>query len=156
VRDRVNNLVGKISYAKERWGCTLFYMDSNVDWYDDPYAIPGATGYSAAVDDDLLKRLNDRFPGCLIMPEWETLRSYAYSAPYSDLAHDKLPAPPADVLKAYPQAFFANSVVEPEVEAQRVALRASVKRGDVLMFSGWWASPEDKVVKQLYEDAGKK
>lgn len=153
-RDRLNNLAAKIDYAKKRWGCTLFYMDSNVDWYEDPYRIPGAEGYSATVDDDLLRQLNERFPDCLIMPEWETLRSYAYSAPYSDVVYNKLTGPPAEVLAAYPSAFFANSMAQPQVEEKQSELAQSVKRGDILMFSGWWPSPENKFVKQMYDEAG--
>ncbi len=30
--DHVGDLADKIAYAKKRWGCSIFYMDTNVTW----------------------------------------------------------------------------------------------------------------------------
>ena len=32
VEDHVGEMADKIAYAKKRWGCTIFYMDTNVKW----------------------------------------------------------------------------------------------------------------------------
>jgi hypothetical protein len=152
-RDRVSVLSAKIDYAKKRWGCTLYYMDSNIFWTTDPFTIPGASGYSAGLDDDMLCQLTRLHPDCLIIPEWESLRSYAYSAPYTDLNYNKLTAPPAEVLAAYPQAFFANTVSSPQIEQNYDALLSAVKRGDILMPAGWYDAPENAVVKKIYGEA---
>jgi len=154
-RDRVANLNAKIAYAKKRWGCTLFYMDSDVDWSGDPVQIPGAEGYSATIDAQLLRELLKANPDILIIPEWEDLRSYAYAAPYSQLNYNKLLAPPPDVLAAYPQAFFVNRCDEKFSAENEAALVAAVRRGDILLFSGWWASPENAIVKRICEAAKK-
>lgn len=153
-RDRLANLVEKIETARKRWGCTLFYLDSNVDWYRDPVTIPGAEGYSAMVDDDLLRELTARYPDLLIIPEWETLRTFAYAAPYSQLGYNKLVAPPDDVLRTYPQAFLVNMVGETEADQYRPELIEAVRRGDILFFSGWWPSPENGKVQSIYKEAG--
>jgi hypothetical protein len=147
---RVANLAAKIEAARKRWGCTLFYLDSNVDWSGDPVPLPDAAGYSATIDDDALAALRRQFPDVLIMPEWETLRSYAYGAPYSQLNYNRNTAPPAPVLQAYPQAFLVNSPDDASVPAAWPELLAAVRRGDILYFSGWWASGENAMVRALY------
>jgi len=151
----LNNLSSKIDVARKRWGCTLFYLDSNVAWYGDPVKIPDAGGYTALVDDQLLKELTEKYPDILIVPEWETLRTYAYTAPYSQLNYNKLLAPPAEVLRAYPEAFLVNCPDKKSVEPAKDALVKSVARGDILFFSGWWRSGENPIVKEVYEQAAK-
>ncbi len=147
---RFANLAAKIEAAKKRWGCTLFYMDSNVDWYGDPAEIPDAAGYSAAIDDQVLADLCRKFPDVLIMPEWETLRSYAYAAPYSQLNYNKNTAPPPEVLKAYPKAFLVNSPDDQSIPPNWPELLTALRRGDILYFSGWWPAPENAMVRTLY------
>lgn len=152
-RDRLANLAEKVETARQRWGCTLFYLDSNVDWYGDPVAIPGAEGYSATVDDDLLRELTARYPDILVIPEWETLRTFAYGAPYSQLDYNKLVSTPDYVRRTYPQAFLVNMVGEKEADQYHDALVEAVRRGDILFFLGWWPSPENAKVRRIYEEA---
>ncbi len=154
-RARVANVLGKIRHAKKRWGCTIFYFDSDIEWAGDPAQIPGAEkGYSTTVDAQLLKAVIDAEPDVLVLPEWEDLRSYAYSAPYSQLNYNKLPAPPDYVLATYPQAFFVNSVGMKEGEEHKAALIEAVKRGDILFHTGWYSAPENKLITEIYEAAG--
>jgi len=68
-RARVASVNAKIAYAKKRWGCTLFYLDSDVVWFGDPVQIPGAGGYSAVVDAQLLREVTQANPGILMLPE---------------------------------------------------------------------------------------
>ena len=89
------------------------------------------------------------------MPEWENLRTYAYGAPYSQLNYNKLTAPPAHVLRAYPQAFLVNNPDKKSAEPRKEELVKAVKRGDILFFSGWWASGENPIVKEVYTAAAK-
>jgi hypothetical protein len=154
-RARFANLCEKIDVARKRWGATLFYMDSDVDWFGDPVSIPGAPGYTAAKDSQLMRDLMLKYPDCLFMPEWEDLRTYAYSAPYTQLNYNKLVMPPPYVLRAYPKAFFANIAVTPEIEQQQAALVDSVRHGCILYFDGWWGAPHNKFVKDIYEEATK-
>ena len=152
-RDLLTNLSQKIDAAQKRWGCTLLYLDSNVSWCADPVQIPEAEGYSAMVDDELLRELTAEHPDILLIPEWETLRTYAYCAPYSQLNYNKLTAPPPHVLRAYPDAFLVNAADLKTAEAQKHELTASVKRGDVLFFQGWYPARENAVIRSIYEGA---
>jgi hypothetical protein len=151
--DRCSTLLAKIDYAKKRWGCTLFYLDSNVTWFGDPVKIPDAAGYTAGLDVETLKEITEAHPDVLIVAEWEALRSYAYAAPYSQLNYNKELAPPDNVLLAYPDAFFVNNADEKSINIHRDALVGPVKRGDILFFAGWWPSPENKIVKEIYQKA---
>jgi len=141
----------KIAYAKKRWGCRLFYMDSNIRWQDDTVKIPGAAGYSAMPEP--LAGLLQEHPDVLIMPEWEDVLSYAHSAPYSALQHDGMTGPPARVMRAYPSAFLANVPFGNPSGDRLQQIAESVKRGDILFFDGWWANPENHTVKSIYDDA---
>ncbi|MBV9491477.1 MAG: hypothetical protein JO069_17405, partial [Verrucomicrobia bacterium] len=54
-----NSLDQRITYAQQRWGCTLFYVDSNGD-INHPY------------DVSIFKRLMEKHPDCLLIPEAQT------------------------------------------------------------------------------------
>jgi hypothetical protein len=56
----------RIAYAKRRWGCTLFYVDST------------ATAYTW-INPDVFKAVADAYPDVLLIPENESLRYFAYS-----------------------------------------------------------------------------
>ena len=62
-------------------------------------------------------------------------------------------APPAEVLRAYPQAFLVNCADDKTAAEQKADLVKAVRRGDILFFSGWWPSPENAIVKSIYEEA---
>lgn len=148
VKDPTAEMSDKIAYAKKRWGCRLFYMDSNIRWRDDPFVIPGAQGYSATVEP--LEKLSADHPDVLILPEWEDLRTYSLAAPYSSLSVDGLTSPQSYVLRAYPQAFLVNLPFGKKSEDTINSLRAAVRRGDIMLFDGWWNNPENEDVKKLY------
>ncbi len=151
---RFKNLSDKIRHATERWGCTLFYLDSDIVWVGDPVKIPDAAGYTALPDAQLLRDLMREHPDILVLPEWETLRCYAYAAPYSQLNHNKLTAPPPYALRTYPEAFFVNRIGRADAEGKLAELAASVRRGDILFYTGWYDAPENTLVREIYRDAG--
>ncbi len=152
-RDRFANLADKIKRAKERWGCTLFYLDSDVEWVGDPVAIPGAAGHSALKDAQLMADLLRAFPDTLFMPEWEDLRTYAYSAPYTQLNYNKLVEPPDYVRLAYPQSFFVNQCEGAARETQTEPLIGAVRAGNILYIEAWYGSPGNTYVCDLYRRA---
>jgi hypothetical protein len=83
----------KLAYAKKRWGCTLFYVDSTVV----------VTGES--LDPDVFKAVADAYPDVLLIPENESMRYFAYSAPLNSYAHHKITSTPAGARIVYPKAF---------------------------------------------------
>ena len=83
VRDPVALMSAKIEYAQKRWGCTIFYLDSNVFGNDMmseeqrkklrfiPWIMPIA----------MLGKLAALHPDCVIIPEWSEKIDYACTPP---------------------------------------------------------------------------
>jgi hypothetical protein len=142
-----DEMIRKIRYAHDRWGATLFYVDSNVDQN-------GAT-----LDVGIFAQIAAAFPDSLIMPEHSTPKYYAYTAPFlSFLFHSDL-GTPLDTYNYYPQAFSVNLVND--VDAGRLnefmpQLTDSVRRGDSLMVHvGYWQD-NNPTVMQIYQAATKR
>src|SRR6266496_3718189 len=64
----------RLAYAKQRWGCTLFYVDSTAT-------------VSGALNPDVFKAVAQAFPDVLLIPENESMRYFAYSAPFNSYMH---------------------------------------------------------------------
>ena len=135
-------LKDKLAYAKKRWGCTLFYIDSTVV----------ATGES--LDPDVFKAVADAYPDVLLIPENESMRYFAYSAPLNSYMHHKVTSTPVGARMVYPKAF---SVLLTSDQGDRPedhdALVAAVRSGDILIFNGWYNNEGVKKTKKLYEEA---
>ena len=70
--DIAHNLVQKISYARKRWGCTLFYVDSNL--YLDARR-PGNDGNAyTMIDPAIFQEVAAAFPDVLLIPKHENTR----------------------------------------------------------------------------------
>jgi hypothetical protein len=137
-------LIRKIRYAHDRWGATLFYVDSNVD------------RNGATLDATIFAQVAAAFPDSLVMPEHSTPKYYAYTAPFlSFLFHGDL-GTPSDVYNYYPQAFSVNLVND--VDAGRLneskpPLTHSMHRGDILMVHGDYWQDNNPTVVQMYQAA---
>jgi hypothetical protein len=138
--DMFNALNGRVQYAKNRWGCTLFYIDSI------PPTVP-----------TVVQQLQAAHPDCLFIPEEKEKTYYAYTAPYDPL---KIYTPtlggvaitPADVRGVYPGAFSVLNVADGDITDNAATLTAAVSRGDILMFRSWFWSPESPAVQAIYKN----
>ena len=135
-------LKDKLAYAKKRWGCTLFYIDSTVV----------VTGES--LDPDVFKTVADAYPDVLLIPENESMRYFAYSAPLNSYMHHKVTSTPVGARMVYPKAF---SVLLTSDQGDRPqdhdALITAVRNGDILLFNGWYNNEGVSKIKKLYEEA---
>jgi len=138
-------LYDKIAYAHKRWGCTLFYVDSNGD--------PNVPS-DPAIFQRLTQRLTRDRIEALIMPEHKNTRYYAYTAPYAELRLGAT-GTPGPVRAAYARAFTSVYVPDGPLRQDHDALVAAVRRGDILMFRAWWDDPQNAPLRGLYRDAGK-
>ena len=132
-------LNAKVEYAKKRWGCTLYYVDSTVD----------AAG---ALDADVFRDVNKAHPDVLLMPENENLRYYAYSAPLNSFYHHRIAATPEGARMTYPGATSVLMAVSGETPEERVELIKAVRAGTILMFNSWYDDPSTDV-KAIYDAA---
>jgi hypothetical protein len=134
-------MLQKISYANSRWGATLFYVDSNGQ-PDNP------------TDVKFFREVTTAMPNVLLMPEQSNMAYYSITAPYGQLNLGVTGVPP-EVIWAYPKAFRVYTISDADVTDNMPALVSSVQRGDVLYFRGWYNSPEQPQVQQIYQQAGK-
>jgi hypothetical protein len=138
-------MAAKMTFAHDRWGVTLFYVDSSVE------------SDGAVLDASIFQQLEQAFPDSLIMPEESTPKHYAYTAPFlTFLNHGDLGTDPT-VHAYYPNAFSVNLIndVDPgTLAASLPQLTASVKGGDVLMgLVDYWQA-NDPTINSIYQAAG--
>jgi hypothetical protein len=135
----------KIRYAKNRWGCSLFYIDSNFG--------PLNLGL---YDATIFKWLQKKYPDALLIPEHENEQYFAYTAPYYDLkGREKWPGTRSlsiEHTSVYPSAFSVINTADADLTTHRAELVQAVKRGDILLFRGWWRSPEFAAVSSIYRE----
>jgi hypothetical protein len=135
-------LKAKMQYAKNRWGASLFYVDSDLSWDG---GVTSATGFQ-----DLLTS----FPDALIFPEWANTRHYAYGMPYLDSTLNRTQAP-SNVGYVYPDAVgLVNVPGDAGIAASFNALVQAVRNGNILLFGGWYKHPANDAVIQIYATAG--
>jgi hypothetical protein len=148
--DVVKEISGRIAYAKRRWGCTLFYMDSNgyESWENGKkkgVTIPAA----------MLQQLREQHPEVLILPEHPTPGGLEWAGQYAELRLGSKGTSAAERQK-YPGAMSVLAVggpTEESVFANWDAVADSVARGDALFFDGWYPSVGNRMVKELYRQA---
>jgi hypothetical protein len=132
----------KIAYAKQRWGCTLFYVDSTAS-------------VSGAINPDVFKKLADAYPDILLIPENESMRYFAYSAPLNSYQHHKITSTPVGARMVYPKAFSVLMAADGDRPEHHDALVNAVRSGDILLFNGWYEGAEAGKIKKLYEEAAR-
>ena len=133
----------RIAYAKRRWGCTLFYVDST------------ATAYGA-LNPDVFKAVAEAYPDVLLIPENESMRYFAYSAPLNSYVHHKITSTPVGARLVYPNAFSVLMAPEGDRPEDRDALESAVRRGDILLFNGWYMNDGAEKIKKIYGEANPK
>jgi hypothetical protein len=133
----------RIAYAKQRWDCTLFYVDSTAT-------------LSGSLNPDVFKALADAYPDILLIPENEAMRYFAYSAPLNSYVHHRITATPVGARSVYPNAFSVLMAPEGDRPEDHAALLAAVLHGDILLFNGWYMTEGALKVKKIYEEATQK
>jgi hypothetical protein len=144
-----DQLAMKIRFARQRWGATLFYIDSNA-------AKGGPVSFL------VMRNLAAEFPDVLLIPEFSTLGYYTACAPYRQL--NMLSAvnitPPA-VRRTYPGIDGHSpcfSVINPTLESMLRSWRAlvqDVRAGDMFFFRGWYDAEELPLIRKAYANARK-
>lgn len=147
VQGIVELLDKKVAYAKRRWGCTMFYIDSNVA---SAYAKDPETGKWKNVRWEILPHeifaeLAKRHPDCLLIPEHETALYWACSVPLSETS--------PRIQHLWPDAFSVNLMQHfQHTDSEHIQRCVElVRRGDVLLFHGWYNAAANKIVKEIYE-----
>jgi hypothetical protein len=149
----VERLSRKIEYAKKRWGCTLFYMDTN--------GIFAPCGEKVdkfewiLLWSEVYRELRERHPDVLIIPEFpKGPASWSQIAPYSEL-RGGIASTPSYIRKIFPYAFSVINVADGPIDKRRDELVKAVKEGDILMTHGWWMPKFTEEVGKIYKEVYK-
>ncbi len=138
-------ILRKMKYAHDRWGATLFYLDSTVE------------SNGATLDASIFEQAASALPDSLLIPEESTSKFYAYTAPFRTfLFHGDL-GTNASVYSFYPHAFSANLINDVDagkLAAARPQLTQAVRAGDILMVHADYWQANNPTVMQIYADAG--
>ncbi len=139
----LENLRSKVRYSRDRWGATIFYVDSTV--------YPGGT----PINFEVWRTLQKEFPDTLFFPENEAPMYFGSTAPYNQANMGAFETP-VGVRNIYPQAFSviqATDGINYADPATYNRVLASVKAGNILMVDGWYTSPQNKNILKVYRDA---
>lgn len=138
------SLDARITYARSRWGCTLFYIDSY--------------GGSPAYQPEVLKELHEKHPDVLLIPEFEQTLTYAYAAPYKELRSIAGSAgtaiSPWRAQAVYPKCFTVINTADGPVAGRRGELVKAVRRGDILLYRAWWRDRDFNTLRSILAEAG--
>ncbi len=137
-------LTRKIRFAHDRWGATLFYIDSSVD--GDRGTLPAA----------IFKQLASSFPDSLLIPEESTPLYYAYTAPFQSFIYHGTPGTDTEMTHLYPNAFSAvlvNNVAPEKLAAASPQLEAHIRQGDIMMGQVDYREPNNATLAALYRHA---
>jgi len=158
----VADLDAKLIYAKKRWGCTIFYVDSNGDGGEHI----GEKQHGGIYPSSIYRELYRRHPDCLICPEQyynngEKGPNDSYSpltAPYQELRVSSPSVggvadyPPATRTQ-FPAAFMLILISDGNVRGKMTDLATGVRAGNILLFRAWFTSREMDDVLQIYRAA---
>jgi hypothetical protein len=154
VKDPVAAMSEKIAVAQKRWGCTIFYLDSNVfgDGLLSKEEKAKMKGVPWTMPLDMIGALSRKHPDCLIVPEWSDRLYYTCSAPYSSVNLGQL-GTDDESRRIWPGAFRVVSIRMGALEANWEAYLDGVQKGDVLLFESWYGAQENEVVRLIYREA---
>ena len=145
-------LIEKAQYAYKRWGCTLFYVDSD-------------GGPSDSLAPSVWAAINHTMPDVLFIPENIWMKDAAYTAPLASFwaTYKPLHTPP-DVRTIWPGSAMVTYIGDapnhdlannPDNPDQWAEFVDAVRNGDILSFRAWFDDePLNSQVKQIYEQAG--
>jgi hypothetical protein len=150
--DSVAEMSAKIGYAKKRWGCTIFYVDTNVTWAFNAGEGDPKKAVSWPMRAEAFRCLAEKHPDVLLIPEFQYLGYHSHTTAYRELSAGTT-ATPEEIRLAYPDAFSVIKVEDEKlVLERREALVKSVRGGDILMFPAWYNPPVNARVRGIYEE----
>lgn len=159
--DVVKLLSDMVQYAKDRWGCTLFYIDTNiVSWGPSPEEEadwPRWTSgkqkgefinYRVLMNTDQWEQLLKKHPDCLFVPEHGGLLHYASTSPYSQVNMGSEGKPPV-IAAIWPDAFKSLAMEGRDAKPENYDKVVNIFRNrDIVM-----ANPGVRNNAKFYRDA---
>jgi len=131
-KDPFSELDDKIQYAKKRWNCSLFYIDTNV-----VYRPRGKEGKwtSSLIAPEVWRRLNAKHPDVLLIPELGIPVYHAWTVPYSEMDMGSKGTPEM-IRRIWPAATGALQLEDDDPVESHDLLVSAVRVGDIIMTNG--------------------
>jgi hypothetical protein len=146
VDDHVGEMADKIAYAKKRWGCTIFYMDTNVKWEKGMWQGPSWLIHSRDMRD-----LCARHPDVLIFPEFGRFGYYGACGVYAELRGGKTHTDER-IRAAYPNACTVITVGDGDFIGRWDELLDGASKGDIHLFRGWFGDTHNRLVAEMQRE----
>lgn len=148
LEEAITDLDAKISFAVQRWGATLFYIDS---YGNGP--VTQSPVYTSYVFETLLKK----HPGVLLIPEaggtmvppTGTINEFNASAPFNVLRNHNFTSTPLTVRAVYPGAFCVINISDADMAKYYDELVKSFARGDIPLFRCWFQDPQYSYLQRI-------
>lgn len=145
----------KIQYAKQRWGATVFYVDTPYVWRPRDRSKEKWAWASKVLNADVFTELAKRHPDVLIIPEHGHYpRYWAAVAPYYQLGYSPWVTPPA-IRATYPEGFVVQNISNDKkvVLENPEPFKQGLIKGDTFLVHSWWGGQKDVTVKLFREAA---
>lgn len=146
IADPWAQITTRVQFAAQRWGVTLYYVDSNVH-ADYGWPIPARRLFGPALAAQ---------PSAVFLGEWQDHSYYAVGGPYDATVFDTVTG--TGTVLPYAAAFGAivpgDTPTGTPMQTLRPQYLAAMRRGDVLLFDGWFASETLALVRSIAEEVG--
>ncbi len=148
----VERMSRKIDWAKEHWGCTLFYIDTN--------GVKRPVGEKQKIKWSLLgplvwRDLQKRHPDVLLIPEFaKTPGQMAYTSTYLQPPYSSATLKDR-WRKILPGVFGVSYTVNLKKEKwkkKRDELLKGIRAGDSMFFRGWFGDQYNSMINKLYDE----
>lgn len=148
--DPFRELDAKVQYARQRWGTTMFYVDTNFFWR--PYG-PDKVWKPGQLAPDVWERLQAKYPDTLFIPEFGNPADFAFTAPYGQADMGGWGTPEL-VRVIWPDAFRVIVIGETDfTDAHDRFVRTVRERNPLMTFPYSVTAPDTVAVGRIYEEA---
>lgn len=137
----VADLQSKIDYAVNRWGASLFYVDSN-GWYD-----------GSAMTFKIFRTLAAANRNVLIIPEIAPFVTYFGSGSQWGTMDLGIFRTPDSQRALYPDAFRLLQIGDASQVSNAAEIQIGMARGDIYLFPGWYSAPNNGPMYTNYSSA---
>lgn len=161
--DPYGELEKRIAYAKNRWGSTIFYVDTNIsnpvlrDGKGRAFKDKDGKDRKARdmMDYRIFRRLQEKFPDCLIIPEHETFNYDSSSSPMISIGPrgglNRLTWPDGRAFAVCLQNFDMKQPPDYNDPKVQAALAQAFQTGNIVLFDGWYWPKYNDIVKGIFD-----
>lgn len=130
--DPYNTILRRATYANKRWGCDVFYIDSNTRTKLPDVPNQWVEGW--VLPSTIIKRLNEAMPKVLWIPEHKDVAYHLWSAPYRGAGNGEF-STPFYIRRDIPDAISCINLNGVDIKAHAAELKAG---NNLMMLNAWF------------------